>query len=215
MVVALLLLNLGCAPEPAEPTEGRLRWLAPADGDFLAEFEAVSFSGELLDPWRAAATVDWTLESDVAGELTGAVETDGTRFTLHFGGGLEPTQHRFVLRATDGEWSAEAHASSIVVSNARPYAALLAPAPGVVVPLGEPVAVVGDFDDPETEDASTITLQWTGDAAWYGAAPATPAADGTVGFKLADLPAGEHTLTVRATDRHGKANEAATTFTVE
>lgn len=211
-MVALLIL--GCAPEVGS-TADRVRFLSPADSSFLSEFQSVDFAGELSDPWRSAADLTWRVESDVAGELTGGSTFDGPRFTLHFAGGLEPTQHRFTVTASDDGWLAQDRVSSIVVSNSRPYSALLEPADGGVYPLGEAVRVAGDFDDPETEDASTITLSWTGNASYHGDPPDHPSAEGLVDFELVDLPAGEHTLGVRSTDRHGESDETEARFRVE
>ncbi len=97
--------------------------------------------------------------------------------------------------------------------NEAPTVVIHAPLDQAVLASGEPLTLTGTVsDDHDAPDA--LTLAWTSNRV---TAPLSQAAANTLGgttFEIATLAAGEHVITLGATDREGKVATASITVTI-
>lgn len=159
--------------------------------------EAVATDAE--DPPEALA-VAWStdLEGDLglagvpdsAGRVAGAAQ-------------LSPGLHTLRVEATDrsGKVGRAAAVLGVLPTNTPPRCELAAPADGLVLTLGQPVALQGRVTDPDVP-AARLRASWSSDR--DGAlADGAPAADGATAAS-ATLSAGGHRLTLRGEDEQGQ-----------
>ena len=90
--------------------------------------------------------------------------------------------------------------------NRAPSASITAPNAGAIFDLGEPVAFTGSGTDPEDGVLSGDALAWSSSV------------DGQIGtgnaFGRSDLTAGDHTITLTASDAAGLTGQATVTITI-
>lgn len=175
--------------------------VAPDDGDTFFEGEEVTFEAEASDPEDGTLTGDALVwESDADGEI-GTGQTVSTT-------ALSATTHTITLTATDSDGrTARAEISITVEPNGRPTASIASPTDGASFDEGEEITFEGSGDDPEDGTLTGDDLVWTSDL------------DGEIGtgqsFTRDDLTAGDHDITLTATDSRGAEDSETVTIAVE
>lgn len=182
---------------------------APASGSAALVGDSVHFEGNAGDTNVAAELLTATWTSDLDGVLsTGPVGADGVSSfdVATLGAGT----HLISFDVVDEVGGACASAVSLTVGT-PPELIVLSPLDGDVVNDGEGISFTGMVADNE-EPASDLSITWESDL--DGVIDSTPAdAAGTLGFS-AQLTAGNHTITVTATDSAGFSDVESFDLTV-
>ncbi len=183
---------------------------APEDGSAGPQGTEVSFEGTVSDPDIPANQLEVAWSSDQDGALrTSVPDSDGTvRVAIS---DLSVATHLVTITVTD-EVGASCTDSIYYTVGTPPTLTLSAPTDGQVVNEGETVrfsATVSDSEDQPTDIAMHWSSSIDGEFSTQGAD-----STGEIGFQVASLSGGDHTLTVRATDTDGLYAERSIALTV-
>ena len=174
---------------------------SPSNEQVFMRGEIVAFEGSSSDPEDGALSGDaLTWVSSIDGEIgTGA---SLTKSDLSLG------SHSIVLTAKDADGATGSASVSLTIEaeNQAPAVTVTAPDDGVTVTLGNPVTLAGTATDPEDGRMTGSALMWTSSV------------DGQIGSGNAvtknDLSAGQHTITLTATDAGGQTGSASINLTI-
>lgn len=205
VVVALLLSSLpGCKDgvEPSPGTPPTVSITSPSEGQVFDPGEPITFSGSAVDEEDGALTgnaLGWFSSIDrQLGNGATVVRSD-----------LSSGDHEIRLTAVN---SRQATANAFVhitvrPPNSLPSAAIASPSDGQTFHEGESIEFSGSASDLEDGTLSGGSLVWTSSR------------DGQLGtggsFARGDLSAGDHTITLTATDSRGGSGTAQVSVTVE
>ena len=99
------------------------------------------------------------------------------------------------------------------VGNQAPVVAIKVPADGAVVAAGQPLTFTGTVAD-DNDPADGLTVLWTSDRVANPLSQAPANSLGGTTIEVTDLAAGQHVITLGATDKDGKTGTAVITITV-
>ncbi len=177
------------------PTPPAVTILAPVDGSVIFAGQTATLRGTALDATDGDRSAALLWSSDRAGSLG----TGGTVSAT-----LGPGSHTITASVTDaGGLTGSARVTLVV--DALPAVSIAAPAAAAPLLSGRPVVLAALAVDPEDGDV-TASVRWESSR------------DGVIGSgplpTVSGLSAGAHTLTARATDRHGGSGSATVTVDV-
>ncbi len=183
---------------------------APADGDAGPLGEEVRFEGTVADVDVPADWLAVTWESDVDGVLRESTPSTGGEVAFAYSD-LSIATHTITMTVADevGETCTD---FILYTVGTAPTLSVTAPTSGSVVNDGDSVTFVGTVSD--GEDLPTeVALSWSSDV---DGEFSTQGADsgGNVSFGTRDLSAGDHAITVRATDTDGLYAQVTLDLTV-
>jgi glucose/arabinose dehydrogenase len=202
----LLALLLACGTDPAAPANRAptAAIAAPLEGSSHPEGVAVAFQGSATDPEEgtlSGAALAWS--SDLDGPL-------GTGEALQVAT-LSPGMHTVTLRASDSRGASGQAVVHFTVTpasggNLPPAVQITSPAPGSRFTVGTAVTLDGGATDPEDGPLTGAALVWASslDGPLGTGAPLTVTA----------LSAGDHLITLTATDGGGASAQATRAITV-
>ncbi len=174
--------------------------------------QAITLSATFTDDVTRPEDAVWTWAADPGGELDGVftTTTDGATLTLEHG--FDPGEYTVAVTAVDAGGIGGVDTIGFTVRDDKiPQINLHEPRWNAEYADTLTVFVRAEVSDRD-DDVSSLTLAWGG-AAEGADAPTTADAAGSVIFSL-PLRAGNHTLTVRATDPLGATEDDSVTFSV-
>ena len=174
---------------------------SPASMQTVFQGTSVTFTGASQDPEDGALTgMALTWSSSLDGMLgTGSPLSTST---------LTTGDHTITLVARDsgGNTGTASVVVRVLPQNQPPVVTLTAPASGSSVTAGTSVTFTGSATDPEDGALTGMALRWSSNR------------DGALGtgspFSTAGLSAGQHTITLSATDSGGRTASASVTLSV-
>jgi hypothetical protein len=187
-----------CNAPPPTNTAPTVVISSPADGTSVWAGASVSFAGTANDTQDGQLTNNLVWTSSLQGPIgTGA---GFSRTDLQVG------THVITASATDsGNLTGSAVVTIVVNPNTPPTVTISAPANNTVVKLGTPVTFTGAASDLQNGNL-TASLIWTSNRQGQIGTGAT--------FSRADLTAGAHVITARATDSGQLTGSATVNVTV-
>lgn len=177
---------------------------SPVSGETFVQGEAIVFQGIATDEEIESGDLNVSWISDQDGLLgTGLVNSDGSvSFTY---ADLSSKTHTVQFSVED-ELGSTCSASIIVSVGTPPTLSLTSPSNGDVFSVGEVVQFQGTVSDNE-EIASNLSISWVSDI--DGEISTQPAnSNGDLALNLSTLSAGQHNITVIATDTIGLTDSA-------
>jgi hypothetical protein len=174
---------------------------SPASGEAFPVGAAIQFQGSSTDPEDGALSgvrLVWSSNHDGQIGTGNALTRDD----------LSEGAHTITLRATDSDGESSSASVSISVETQPPETpTITSPADDATFSFGEEITFTGSATDPEDGALTGESLVWTSSL------------DDEIGtggtFARSDLSAGEHTITLTATDSDGMTSNASVSITVE
>lgn len=188
---------------------------APAlDAIYYAD-QDIRFAGQVSDTESPAEELvaEWEIDGEVRDDLDATVQPDGTVEAL----GRVPagSDHvvKLVVRDPGGKvGSATIAPLAVQPPNTAPTCEITAPGDGAVFPLAQDVFLRGATADANIP-TSAIAVAWSSDR--DGAlGQSTPSSAGNVALAVSGLSAGDHLMTMSATDEVGAACEDTVTVRI-
>lgn len=191
------------ALSPAAPT---IQLTAPAPGAVWSAdgTYAVQWSSGDTDGDGLTFDVSYSKDNGSTWQVI-ATRLRGNRLDVGADALAGSTQARVRVHASDGVRTRESTSGAFTVEKKRPMAAIVAPEPGGVFPIGRPVELAGMAQDPEDGPLAGARLAWSSSR------------DGALGSGeslTVNLSRGAHVLTLQATDSEGGIGFASTTIWV-
>ncbi len=153
--------------------------------------------------------------SDLDGIFPGEAHIDDIGATLAVDGSLlQEGYHSLVVTVSDETEVSECETSFFVVANTDPSVNFAEPDDGGVYTSSENIWVEISAFDQETSELSDLRLEWNGIGADQPTSEDRPGSNGTAGWFLPLLPAGNYTIGVRVTDPVGGNRTSSVAFTV-
>ena len=196
------------APGPQTPT---LAIETPAGGETFADSLTIAWQAGDADGDALNYTVLYSPDDGASwiGLATDYAVPDDGNATLSLPGlrGLPASdgQGRIRILASDGYHTAVATSEPFTVVDGPPRPAIAQPAPGAILPPGQPLALAGGALDTETGSLEGDALQWAVDGTAAGSGAET---------QVAGLAPGSHEVQLTATDGAGQSGTAATTVQI-
>ena len=203
------VIRVGPANRPPEC----LGIVFPLDGDVVRSGERVVFRAQVSDPDDASNFLTATWTSDKDGEMGVSTPESSGVVTFSFNS-LTNDTHLITFEAED-QFGLTCTSTIFLTVDSPPTIQISSPQPSSVYAAGVPIeftALVSDNEDA----AASLTLSWQDD--FQGVVSPlwdSPAStDGTTTFNRSDLLAGQHTVTLTATDRSDLVTQAQVSFRV-
>jgi hypothetical protein len=182
----------------------------PADGAAAVLGETVLFRGTATDADIGSEDLSVSWVSDKDGELGVSIPDSDGGVSLA-ASGLSADLHMVTLSVSD-EVGGSCSASIILSVGSPPTVALSSPLDGSVHSLGDSILFSAEVSDSE-DLPSAVSLQWTSDLDGELSTQG-PTSSGSAQFSASSLSAGQHTVTVTATDSDGLTSAALAGFRV-
>ncbi len=203
-------ITLTATTEPVINTAPSCAITGPEDGSSASPGETVTFSALVQDAESDPSALTITWASDVDGSLDSSIaDAEGNvSFTT---AGLSVGAHLVTLVVTDPGGERCTDEINVGIGDA-PDVTIEAPLDGERVNQGDLVTFVGLLAS-DADPVETLTVAWSSDLdGELDDSPAT--ADGTTSFSTDDLGAGEHEITLSATNGSGVTGADQVTLTV-
>ena len=195
-------------PDNQPPT---VELLSPMEGAVVSVTREVTVRARVSDDRDAPADLTITLESDLDGAL--AFEGPDAEGVVTATVSLSEGTHVISASVTDTEGGTFGGSITIfVVGDAPPLVTIVAPLAGETVQEGGGVLRARFEDDNDAPGDLVVTARSDVNGELI---ISRPTATGISNVPLDDLTAGEHTVTVTATDSEGGTSEASVTFNVD
>ncbi|MFT6144155.1 MAG: hypothetical protein ACJAZO_000679 [Myxococcota bacterium] len=187
----------------------------PVNGQVFRSGSGITFTAEVSDPDVPSnfLTVRWETDKLPGVILGTSIPSSNGDVTFPLGGLADDT-HLVTLTAED-PFGQTCTSNVVVVLNAPPTVQLTSPLSNAVYAANTPIdftAMVDDFPNP----ADSLSLLWEDefDGVVTTLNTNTPASDGSSVFARSDLAAGQHTMTLTATDNSGLSTQAQVAYRV-
>ena len=177
---------------------------SPNDLDIIPANETLFLAGQALDDDQSPEDLTIVWESDIDGELGSSIADSQGEF-LFPAENLSVGQHNIKLIVTD-QYGLECSDQVLITLNESPQITITAPLSGSIFNLGAMIhfdILVHDEEDPENVLQVSINSNIDGNLSTQN-----PDIDGNILFNTAVLSAGQHNISVTATDSSGLSSIA-------